>query len=54
MKDGKRVTEAAKVLAKYDMYEWDTLPETDPQGRDRTSFKQIAEAMLEAADEGAN
>lgn len=48
--NSKQVDLAAKVLASYELFDWETLPETDSAGyRDRQAFRQIASAMLDAA-----
>ena len=46
----KQVIAVAKVFARYELFDWETLPEVDPNGlRDREAFKLIAKAALEAA-----
>ena len=45
-----QVEAAAKVIAAYELFDWDILPESDSAGmRDRTAFRAIAKAALEAA-----
>ncbi len=46
----KQIEAAAKALARYELFDWETLLENDPIGvRDRVAFRVIATAMLEAA-----
>ncbi len=46
----KQIEAAAKVLARYELFDWDTLLEDDTTGvRDRAAFRVIATAILEAA-----
>jgi hypothetical protein len=48
-----QVEEAAKVIAAYELFDWNLLPESDSTAvRDREAFRTIARASLEAAHGG--
>ncbi len=49
MVNPKQIEAAARVLASYELFDWESLPEIDPGGwRDRAAFRMIAAAILDA------
>lgn len=50
----KQVEAMAQVLASYELFDWNSLPENSvTESRDREAFRIIAAAMLDAAHGGS-
>ncbi len=53
MMSAKQIEAMARVLASYELFDWDSLPEQDVSGwRDRKAFRAIVENMIIAMHSG--